>query len=80
MAGEDCSVHVKKWGTFARAKVQQGSAAVSILTEVENQSVYGENIVISSVLDPAGKQVGKATGIPVSLPAAMSIASSNKWW
>jgi beta-galactosidase len=64
-------VHVKKWGTLATAKVQPGQAAVSIRTEIENQSKSAAEVrVISTLLDPSGKEVGKtastASPVPVS--------------
>ncbi len=58
-------VHVKKWGTLAAAKVQPGQATVSIRTEIENHGNAAANVrVISTVLDPSGKEVGKAAGTP----------------
>jgi beta-galactosidase len=54
-------VHVKKWGTLASAKVQPGLATISIRTEVENHAKGAQNVrVISTVLDPAGKETGRA--------------------
>jgi len=61
-------VHVKKWGTLATAKIQPGQATVSIRTEIENHSKDAVNIrVISTLLDPTGKQVGKAASTPSSI-------------
>ena len=61
-------VHVKKWGTLAAAKVQPGQASVSIRTEVENQSKNAANVrVISTILDPTGKEAGKASTTPASV-------------
>ena len=61
-------VHVKKWGTLATAKIQPGAAAVSIKTEVENHGKGAQNVrVISTLLDPAGKEVGKAATTPSSI-------------
>ena len=58
-------VHVKKWGTLAAAKVQPGQATVSIRTEIENHGKAAANVrVISTILDPSGKEVGKAAGTP----------------
>lgn len=55
-------VHVKKWGTIATAQVQPGQATVSIRTEVENHSKGSANFrVLSTILDPSGKEVGKTT-------------------
>ena len=53
-------VHVKKWGTFARTEVRAGEATVKIRTEVENHGKGAPNArVTSTILDPAGKAVGK---------------------
>ncbi|MGD0050055.1 MAG: beta-galactosidase GalA [Bryobacteraceae bacterium] len=61
-------VHVKKWGTFVRAEVQGGEATVRIRTEVENHGKDVRGIrVLSTILDPAGKNVGKATTLPESI-------------
>ena len=55
-------VHVKQWGTLARAEVRGGEAVVRIRTEVENSAkTRQEARVISTVLDPAGKQAAKTT-------------------
>ena len=62
-------VHTKKWGTFARAEVKPGEAAVSIRTEVENQGNGAQSVrVVSTILDPSGKAVGKVASAPVSIP------------
>jgi len=62
-------VHVKKWGTLATAVVQPGAATVKIRTEVENHGKGAQNArVISTILDPAGKEVGKTAGTPISIP------------
>jgi beta-galactosidase len=61
-------IHVKKWGTFARAQVKQGAATVSIRTEVENHGNGAQSVrVISTVLDPSGKEVEKAASAPASV-------------
>ena len=53
-------VHVKRWGTFVSAEVKPGEAALTIRTELENSAVTAQDArVISTVLDPAGKEVGK---------------------
>ncbi len=53
-------VHVKKWGTFVRSEVKGNQAALSILTEVGNDGYDARRTrVISTVVDPAGKEVGK---------------------
>jgi beta-galactosidase len=64
-------VHVKKWGTLAAAKVQPGQAAVSIRTEVENQGNGAANVrVISTILDPSGKEAGKIASTASPVPVA----------
>jgi beta-galactosidase len=62
-------VHVKRWGAFARSTVQAGEATVQIRTEVENHGKAAQSArVTSTILDPAGKVVGKAASAPVSIP------------
>jgi beta-galactosidase len=64
-------VHVKKWGTLARAQVQQGEARVSIRTEVENHATAARNVrVISTLLDPSGREAGKSASAPQSISDA----------
>jgi beta-galactosidase len=54
-------VHVKQWGTFVSSEVKPGQATLSVKTELTNDSTAPANArVISTVLDPAGKEVGKA--------------------
>jgi beta-galactosidase len=61
-------VHVKKWGAFARTQVGPGEATVKIRTEVENHGKGAQNVrVTSTILDPAGKVVGKAATLPASI-------------
>jgi beta-galactosidase len=62
-------VHVKKWGALAHAQVKQGAATVSIRTGVENHAKGAQNVrVISTILDPSGKKVARASGAPLSIP------------
>ena len=62
-------VHVKKWGTLATAKVQPGLATLSLRTEVENHAKGTQNArVISTILDPSGKEAGKAASQPAAIP------------
>jgi beta-galactosidase len=62
-------VHVKKWGTFVVAQVRPGEAAISIRTEVDNHGKGAQSTrVISTILDPSGKAVGKAATAPASIP------------
>src|SRR5271157_5798102 len=61
-------LHVKKWGTFARAQVRPGEATVQVRTEVENQGKGAVSTrVTSTILDPAGRAVGKAATMPASI-------------
>ncbi len=61
-------VHVKKWGTFARTQVRPGEATVQIRTEVENHGKGAASTrVTSTILDPAGKAVGKVATPPASI-------------
>lgn len=58
-------VHVKKWGTLARADVQPDAATVSIRTDVENGLRSAQQVrVWSTILDPAGHEVAKAATTP----------------
>jgi beta-galactosidase len=62
-------VHVRKWGTFVRADVQPGEAKLSIRTEVNNDGKSAQNArVTSTVLDPSGNPVGKASTDAASVP------------
>jgi beta-galactosidase len=61
-------VHVKKWGTFVRSEARGGDSTLRIRTEVENHGKGALSTrVVSTVLDPDGKVVGKATAPPVSI-------------
>ena len=61
-------VHVKQWGTFVQSEVRPGKAALSIRTEVSNAAKTAQSArVITTVLDPSGKQVGKAATPPASI-------------
>ena len=63
-------VHVKQWGTFVVAQVRPGEATVTIRTEVDNHGKGAQSTrVISTILDPSGKSVGKATTDLASTPA-----------
>src|SRR5450631_3837827 len=62
-------VHVKKWGAFVAAEVKAGDASLSIRTEVENHGVTAQDVrVISTILDPGGKEAGKAVTAFLSIP------------
>lgn len=61
-------VHVRKWGTFVSSKVNGGTAALSIRTEVRNDGKDAQNArVTSTILDPSGNSVGKASTTPASI-------------
>ena len=63
-------VHVKKWGTFVRSEVAADAAKLSIRTEVSNDGKSAQNArVVSTVLDPSGKAVGKAATTAASVPS-----------
>ncbi len=61
-------LHVKKWGTLVRSEVRPAGATLRIRTEVENHGNGPQSArVTSTILDPAGKVVGKASTAPVSI-------------
>jgi beta-galactosidase len=61
-------VHVRKWGTFVESDVKPGEATLSIRTAVENHSNAAANArLVSTVLDPGGKPVGKAATQPATI-------------
>ncbi|HEV2277887.1 MAG TPA: beta-galactosidase GalA [Acidobacteriaceae bacterium] len=61
-------VYVRKWGTFVSSKVNGGTAALSIRTEVRNDGKDAQNArVTSTILDPSGNSVGKASTTPASI-------------
>jgi beta-galactosidase len=61
-------VRVKKWGTFVSSQVRSGEAALTIRTEVENQSSSARSVrVVSTVLDPSGRTIASATSDPNSI-------------
>ncbi len=61
-------VHVKQWGTFVRTQVSGNQAKVLIRTEVNNHGKGAQSArVISTILDPNGKAVGKAATDPASI-------------
>src|SRR4029078_3179837 len=61
-------VHVKKWGTLATAKVQPGVATVTIRTEGENHAKGATSArVVSTILDPSGREAGKAASQPAAI-------------
>ena len=63
-------VHVKKWGTLVVSETKSNSTMLSIRTELVNDTPAAKDArVVSTVLDPAGKAVGKAITAPVSIAA-----------
>ena len=63
-------VHVKQWGTFVVTQVRPGEAALTIRTEVDNHGKGTQSTrVISTILDPSGNAVGKATTDAAYIPA-----------
>jgi beta-galactosidase len=62
-------VHVKQWGTFVTAQVRPNDAALSIRTEVTNHGKSAQNArVVSTIVDPSGKSVGKTVTDTTSIP------------
>ena len=62
-------VHVKKWGTLVKSKIRSGEASLSIRTEVENDGKGAQNVrVVSTVLDPGGKEVASGAAPVASVP------------
>jgi len=62
-------VHVKKWGTFVSSKVDSDSADLAIRTEVSNHGKAAQAVrVVSTILDPSGKAVGKSTSAAAAIP------------
>lgn len=63
-------VHVKQWGTFVRSEVKGTAATLQIRTEIENNTpAAAEARVVSTILDAAGKEVGKNLTAPVTVAA-----------
>ena len=61
-------VHVKQWGTFVAAKASEGTATLSIRTEVANRDTETRSVrAIASILDPEGKIVGKSRSDVISI-------------
>jgi beta-galactosidase len=63
-------VHVKQWGTFVRSELKGGAATLAVRTELENNTAAAADArVVSTILDPAGKEVGKNVTAPVTIAA-----------
>jgi beta-galactosidase len=62
-------VHVKQWGTFVTAEVRSSDAPLSIRTDVINHAKSAQSArVVSTILDPSGKAVGKTASETTSIP------------
>jgi beta-galactosidase len=69
-------VHVKQWGTLVTSEVEPGVATLSIRTEVTNDGQSSANArVVSTVLDPRSKPVGKM----VTATAAIAAGSEQTY-
>jgi len=61
-------VHVRQWGTFVRSELKPASADLSIRTELVNAFTEPRDArVVSTILDPDGKEVGKAVTASASI-------------
>jgi beta-galactosidase len=62
-------VYVDKWGTFVSAEVRSGEAALSVRTDINNHDRSSQNVrVVSTILDPSGKEVAKDASTPSAIP------------
>ncbi len=72
-------VHVRQWGTFVSSEIKAGTATLSIRTEVANESHAVANArVVSTVLDPDGKSVGRVVTVSASVAAGAEQAYDQK--
>jgi len=76
-------VHVKQWGTLVRSEIEPGAATLSIRTEVVNEGKGDDQAsanarVVSTVLDPRNKAVGKMVTATVAIPAGSEQAYEQK--
>lgn len=63
-------VYVKRWGTFVRSEVKSDAAMLSIRTELENDAqVAVDARVVSIILDPSGREVGRNVTAPATVQA-----------
>jgi len=81
-------VHVKQWGTFVRSQIKGGSATLQVRTELENNTPASTDArVVSTILDPGGKEVGKNVTAPATIAAVgevtleqqIPVASPKLW-
>ena len=64
-------VHVKRWGTFVASEIKGGAAVLSIRTELENSGLTAKDArVVSTVQDPAGKELGTTVTGSATIRAA----------
>jgi beta-galactosidase len=64
------ALRVKQWGTFVSAKLNGGDATMSIRTELKNSGKEAQSArVTSTILDPSGRVVSKASTAPLSVAA-----------
>jgi len=62
-------VHVARYGMYVTSEVRPGATAVSVSTEVENESNSEQACrVLSTIVDQAGKVVGRATSASMAIP------------
>lgn len=72
-------VHVKQWGTFISSKIKQGSATLSVRTEVVNEGrIMANACVVSTILDPNGKTVGKMVTATATIPVGAEQSYEQK--
>ena len=72
-------VHVRQWGTFVSSEIKSGSPTLSIRTEVDNDGQSPANArIVSTVMDPAGKAVGKVVTASSAIPAGGSQTFDQK--
>jgi len=72
-------VHVRQWGTFVSSEMKAGAAALSIRTEVSNDSHAVANArVVSTVLDPVGRSAGKAVTASAAIPVGTEQSFEQK--
>jgi len=61
-------VHLGKWDSVVRANVEQGAATLELITLAENEGEKPANVTADwTILDPAGRTVGRATSAAVAV-------------
>ena len=72
-------VHVRQWGTFVSSEMKAGAAALSIRTEVSNDSHAVANArVVSTIVDPVGRPAGKAVTASAAIPVGAEQSFEQK--